>query len=284
MRRRMLCPALCLLAVAALAGEAREPVTGILGAFGGEVRLIVDQLEARKVQDIEGIRFWVGRLKGRRVAVALTGVGKVNAAVAATLLQCNFRPAEVLFTGIAGGLNPALKPGDIVIAEKTVQHDYGTLTADGLRRKGARNPVTQERNPLFFPGEPRLIEAALAAKDHVAFEPIAGRIAGNPQADGKRAPQVVRGTVATGDVFVALPAKKEELRKELGADAVEMEGAAVAQVCWQWGVPCLVIRCLSDLADHNAVTDARAFQEVAARNSALLVVDIVAHLAQPPKP
>ena len=255
-------------AAAALAGEGREPVTGILGAFGDEVDLLVDQLKDPATRDIEGLRFWTGTLKGRRVAIALSGVGKVNAAVAAILLHEHFRPAEVLFTGIAGALNPELRPGDIVIAAKTVQHDYGTLTAEGFRRKGARNPVTRERNPVFFPAAERLLKLALAAKDQVKLDPI-------EFADGKRVPQIIQGVVATGDVFVAHPDKKAELRKELGADAVEMEGAAVAQVCWQWEIPCLVIRSMSDMADHNAVVDARMFQAIAARNSAHLVAEIV---------
>jgi adenosylhomocysteine nucleosidase len=273
MKHRIVGLALCLLVCGSPAGsgEAREPTTGVLGAMGGEVRLLLNLLEGKQEQTIEGIRFWTGRLKGRRVAIAMTGVGKVNAAIAATLLREHFRPAEVLFTGIAGGLNPELKPGDIVIAEKTVQHDYGTLTAAGFRRKGARNPIDGQRNPTFLPADPRLVAAAMAAKDRVALDPIVTR-------DGERRPRVLKGIVATGDVFVALPAKKDELRRDLGADAVEMEGAAVAQVCWQWRVPCLVIRSLSDLADHNAIRDAKQFQHRAARNSAMLVADIVEHL------
>jgi len=257
--------------MAAWSGQGRESTTGILGAFGEEVRLLVDQLEGKEERKIEGILFWVGRLSGRRVVVAMTGTGKVNAAITTTLLYVHFRPAEVLFTGVAGALSPELKPGDIVIAQKTVHHDFGTLTATGLRRRGARNPVTRRRNPTFLPADRRLLKVALASKGRVAFDPIHTR-------EGERMPRVVAGIVATGDVFVASPAKKRELRKELDADAVEMEGAAVAQVCWQWRVPCLVIRSLSDLADANAVRDARAFLKVAARNSALLVADIVEHL------
>jgi len=265
--------------LAASAPSAGESVTGILGAMGSEVRLLLDQLEGREERKIEGIRFWTGRLRGRRVAVAMTGVGKVNAAITTTLLYEHFRPSEVLFTGIAGGLNPDLEPGDIVIAAKTVQHDYGTLTAAGMTLKGARNPIRRDRNPVFFPADPRLLEAALAAKERVKLDAI-------ETATGKRTPRIVAGTVATGDVFVASPAKRKALHEKLGADAVEMEGAAVAQVCWQWRVPCLVIRSISDQADENAMRDARAFTRIAARNAATLVSGIVERLtpSQPETP
>jgi adenosylhomocysteine nucleosidase len=257
----------------AVSGEA--PRTAILGAMGSEVNLLVAELEDAKDHEIEGIFFWEGRLRGRRVVVARTGVGKVNAAITATLLYVHFRPAEVLFTGIAGGLRPGLLPGDIVIAAKTVQHDFGTLTSGRFHRRGARNPISPERNPVFLPADRRLLRAALAAAKTVKLDAIRMR-------KGARTPDIVEGTVATGDVFVASPAKKAELHRELGADAVEMEGAAVAQVCWQWRVPCLVIRSVSDLADDNALADARTFLRIAAANSAALVTEIVAGLAVAP--
>jgi adenosylhomocysteine nucleosidase len=199
----------------------------------------------------------------------------VNAAITATLLYEHFRPAEVLFTGIAGGLRPGLLPGDIIIAAKTVQHDFGTLTSEGFHRRGARNPISPERNPLFIPADRRLLRVALAAVKTVKLDAIRMR-------KGTRTPGIVEGTVATGDVFVASPAKKAELHRELGADAVEMEGAAVAQVCWQWRVPCLVIRSVSDLADDDALADSRTFLPIAAANSAALVTEIVAGLGAAP--
>ncbi len=266
---------LCLLALPRLAasGETREPTTGILGAFGTEVKFLVAQLEGAEERRIEGLSFWTGRLKGRRVVVARSGVGKVNAAVTATLLQVHFHPAEVIFSGIAGAANPELRPGDLVIAEKTAQHDYGNVTAKGLERKGARCPISGARNPIFFHADPRLLKAALEAKDRVRFDPI-------DHGSGPHAPRVVQGVVATGDIFVALPAKRDELRRELGADAIEMEGAAVAQVCYQWKIPCLVIRSISDTADEKAAGDMLTFLAPAARNSALFVAALVEHLAR----
>ena len=261
-------------AVSSRAGEAREPVIGILGALVEEVQLLGAQLDDGEVRTVEGIEFAVGRLRGRRVAIALTGVGKVHAALTAALLIVNFRPTEVLFTGVAGALNPDLRPGDVVIADKTVYHDLGTLSAEGFRRHGARNPFTRERNPVFYPADPRLLKLALAAKERVKLHTVTA-------GEGERAPRVVTGVVATGDTFIALAAKRKELRTELNADVVEMEGAAVAQVCWHWRIPCLVIRSVSDSADEKARVDIRAFRDVAAHNSAALVEDILEHLGAP---
>jgi len=259
------------------AGESQEPVTAILGAIGPEVHPFTEQFTEGELRKIQGLEFAVGRLKGHRVVVGLTGVGAVNAAAATTLLIEHFHPAAVIFTGIAGGLNPELKPGDVVIAEKTVHHDLGTLTPKGLEYRGTRSLLTGERNPVFFPADAELLKAALAAKERVKLQPIHA-------VEGERAPRIVAGIVATGGVFVAQPAKRDELRKALRADAVEMEGAAVAQVCWQWRVPCLVIRCLSDQADGQAREDALVFREAAAANAAALVTEIVERIAASRKP
>jgi adenosylhomocysteine nucleosidase len=254
------------------AGESQEPLIAILGAIGPEVQPLTEQFKEVDLRKIEGMEFAVGRLKGHRVVVGLTGVGAVNAAAATTLLIEHFHPAAVIFTGIAGGLNPDLRPGDVVIAEKTVHHDVGTLTPQGLVRRGTRSLLTGDRNPVFFPADPDLLKAALAAKERVKLQPI-------QTYDGERTPRIVAGIVATGGVFVAQPAKRDELRKDLRADAVEMEGAAVAQICRQWRVPCLVIRCVSDQADGQAREDAMVFAEAASANAAILVTEIVDRIA-----
>lgn len=248
------------------------PVTGILGAFSEEIESLDNSIEDRKVQTIEGITFVTGKLKGRKIVLALTGIGKVNAAMTATLLLEHFKPEEVLFTGIAGGINPDLLPGDIVIAEKTVQHDLGKLTTEGMRYRGMRNPLTRIRNPVFFPADSALLSLAEASGKRIKLDSIKAGSA-------VRIPIIITGIVVTGDVFVASPSKKNELREILNADAVEMEGAAVAQICWQHEVPCLVIRSLSDSANEQAEVDINMYREIAARNAALLVEDIVKQLA-----
>jgi adenosylhomocysteine nucleosidase len=244
------------------------PVLAVLGAANQEVTLLRSMLTDAKVQEIEGIEFVSGRIGAEPVVLAWTGVGKVNAAMTTTLLLEHFRPRRVLFTGIAGGVDPNLEPGDIVIAKQTAYHDMGTLWSQGIEYGGVKSRMTGEPNPVFFPADPVLLAAAEKAAKSTTFGSVELRT-------GRRPPRVVVGTVVTGDVFVASKAKSAELAKELGAGAVEMEGAAVAQLCYQRGIGCLVIRSISDKADRSAVMDKQLFYTMAAKNSAGLVVKIV---------
>ncbi|MBI5821302.1 MAG: 5'-methylthioadenosine/adenosylhomocysteine nucleosidase [Verrucomicrobia bacterium] len=251
------------------------PLTCILGAFDDELTLLYQALAGPKEEVLRGIHFASGKLKGRSVIVCRSGIGKVNAAMVTTLLIEHYQPSEIIFCGIAGGINPDLHPGDIVIAAKTAQHDFGTLRAEGMEVRGTKSPVTWQRNPLFVEPDARLMALAEAAGHRIKLADI-------KTSEGERHPRIIKGIVATGDIFVASPAKKAELRKTLGADAVEMEGAAVAQVCRDLRVSWLVIRSISDRADHNALQDVDSFTAVAAQNAAQLVMDIVGHLAAPP--
>ena len=252
--------------------QSRPATTGIMGAFSDEVAILEQALTGARLQTILGIRFVTGTLKGRSVVVASSGVGKVNAAMCATLLVDHFMPGEIIFSGIAGSINPELHPGDIVIGARTAHHDMGTLNPEGMHYRGMRSPVDWQPNPVFLDADPRLLLAAEAARKRVSLEKI-------QTSEGERTPAVIRGVIVTGDVFVASPAKKEELRKALNADAVEMEGAAVAQVCRELGVPCLVIRSISDTADANARQESSLFFPIAAQNSALFVQTIVEQLS-----
>ena len=275
MKRTIVILAICIfisLLMDFLSSAEEGPLTGILGASTEEIILLEGQITGAREQYIEGIRFLIGEMEGRIVVLARTGVGKVNSAMVTTLLLEHFALSEVIVTGLAGGLNPDLFPGDIVIAQRTAQHDLGSVTSDGLQNWGVRNPIDGTRNPIFFPADDRLLALAETSGGRVEFEKI--------KIDGiERSPQVLTGVVVTGDVFVSSSAKRLQLRQDLQADAVEMEGAAAAQICWQQGVPCLVVRCLSDIADESADQDYEAFYQVAARNSTMLVTDLVEQLA-----
>jgi adenosylhomocysteine nucleosidase len=246
----------------------REPVIAVLGAFEQEVILLEDELIDKQQQMIEGIRFVSGDLSGKRVVIAFTGIGKVNAAMTTTLLIEHFKPEKVIFTGIAGAVNHQLQPGDIVIATKTAHHDMGTLWPEGLFHKGVKNRLNSFENPVFFESDEQLLKLAELAAQQVEFNSI--RII-----SGQRSPKVVKGVVVTGDAFIASADKSAELRKKLNADAVEMEGAAVAQLCFQRGIGFLVIRSISDNADEGAVLDKQTFYIPAAKNSSSLVIEML---------
>ncbi len=249
-------------------GQVSEQVTGILGALDEEVAILQGQLADSKQQTIEGVSFVSGKLRGKKVVIAQTGIGKVNAAMTTTLMIEHFGPGEIIFTGIAGRINPELSIGDIVIAEKTAHHDMGIITEAGLENTGEINPFDGARNPVYFPADVRLLKLAEEAAEKIKLTPV-------KTVAGKRAPRIVKGVVVTGDVFVASAAKVAELRRKLGADAVEMEGAAVAQVCYQRRIPCIVIRSISDKADEESLVDADRFTMLAAVNSAALVAQMV---------
>jgi adenosylhomocysteine nucleosidase len=287
MRHNKVIPAVCISVILLLgscsspvrfAGEAAEvkvvkekssePVTAVLGAFEQEIILLEDKLKDAQERIIEEIRFVSGKLRGKKVVIAYTGIGKVNAAMTTTLLIEHFKPDKVIFTGIAGAVNRQLQPGDIVIAEKTAHHDMGTFWPEGLFHKGVKNRLNGWENPVFFETDKQLIKLAESAAQQVDLRSI--RII-----SGQRSPKVVKGVVVTGDSFIASADKCAELRKKLNADAVEMEGAAVAQLCFQRGIGYLVIRSISDNADEGAVLDKQTFYLLAAKNSSSLVIEMI---------
>jgi adenosylhomocysteine nucleosidase len=250
------------------AGEiSQESVTLILGAQTREIALLRSNLEGRKDREILGLTVWEGRLAGRRVAIAVMASGKVNAAMFTSLAISQYSPSEVIVTGIAGGINPELRPGDIVIASKVVHHDVGRVWDDRFEHRSPRSPLGG-RYPMFMQPPERLLALAERAAEETELLPI------ELQGD-ERPVRVLTGVVATGDAFIASEKKSSEIREQLGADAVEMEGAAVHQICETLGIPCIMIRSMSDNANNNAHIDLRRFADTAATNSANIVLEIV---------
>jgi adenosylhomocysteine nucleosidase len=250
-----------------------KSLTGILGAFEEEVEIIREEIQNSKTHTIFGTYFVTGQLRGRNVVLAKSGIGKVNAAMTTTLLLDHFQPTEVIFTGIAGGIHPGLRPGDLIIAEKTAQHDIVIYSEGSFDTYRVRDPFTGDLNPTFFPADKKLFRAAEQAQANVKLEKILTH-------KGKRDPNIHTGIIVTGDAFVASAEKKAELRRRFQADAVEMEGGAVAQICYQREVPCLVMRSLSNTADSDVDMDSMTFYRLAAHNSSRYVMQIVEELAK----
>jgi adenosylhomocysteine nucleosidase len=196
----------------------------------------------------------------------------VNAAMIATLLVSHYAPSAVLFTGTAGALDPELMPADVVIASAIGYHDFGYATEKAFTRGPTRNPLTGAVNPMLFPADERLLAAARRAARGITPGPAPGTT---------RMPVVREGLIVTGDAFVANPLQRDEMRRALGASAVEMEGAAVAHVSWQLGVPVLVIRSITDSADGGTPNAYRVNIDTASRNAAMLTLAIVAQLSKP---
>ncbi|MFO1082747.1 MAG: 5'-methylthioadenosine/S-adenosylhomocysteine nucleosidase [Reyranellaceae bacterium] len=217
---------------------------------------------------LAGLDFWRGAIAGREAVFVECGPGKVNAGLATTLLLDRFGCRALLMCGVAGGLDPALAIGDVVVGSSNLQHDYGLDQENGFHviQPGSRPSLGRIERPGYPLAEPLLarLRAALAG---LALAPLP------PEVDVScRTPAVRFGTILTGDRFVNAEATRRRLQDKFAAQAVEMEGAAVAQVAQRWDseLPVVNVRCLSDLAGRESHLDFRAFLPVAARNASLV--------------
>jgi adenosylhomocysteine nucleosidase len=264
---------LCIFSLLSTAYGEVKKVTGILGAMPVETAIINKNISDKKTVNLLGIKFTSGTLKGRSVVTAVTGVGKVNSSMVATLMLYYFKPAEVIFTGIAGGINTKLHPGDIIIGDKLAQYDLGEITDNEFKPFSVKNPVNQKQNPLFMNSDKKLIDLTEKAASKITFESynIKGKL---------RKPVLTTGCIATGDKFVASAKKTKEISKLFDADACEMEGASVAQICYQQNIPFIVIRSLSDNANEDAGEDIKNFTDIASKNSANLTIALVEEIAK----
>ncbi|HEU4460480.1 MAG TPA: 5'-methylthioadenosine/adenosylhomocysteine nucleosidase [Methylibium sp.] len=219
----------------------------LVAALTQELRALIAALDAPQLEHHAGREFVVGRLEGHEVVLALSRIGKVAAATTATLLIERYGAEALVFTGVAGGLGP-VAVGDVVVARELLQHD---LDASPLFPRH-EVPLTGRAR---FPTDAELgDEIARAARDALEAERIG--LAASFAALGIEAPKLHEGLVVSGDRFVATATESAALHAELpDALAVEMEGAAVAQVCHDCDVPFAVLRCISDRADDAAHRD-----------------------------
>jgi len=232
-----------------------EARTAVIGAMPEEVATLLPLLQNRDSFQVGPFELHDGFLDGHPVTLAVCGVGKANAA-ALTQAMLMHGCERVVFTGVAGGLDPALSVGDIVVSSDAVQHDVD-VTALGYELG-----VVPGEEGVAWTADQQLAAIAL----EVAKEVV-------PDAN------VLMGRVASGDAFIADDARVAELRTRFSAACAEMEGAAVAQVCARWGVPWVVIRSLSDAANGEASMDFRAFTQLAAGRAEKVVRGVLARLS-----
>ncbi|CAI6022166.1 5'-methylthioadenosine/adenosylhomocysteine nucleosidase [Cohnella sp. JJ-181] len=220
---------------------------GIIGAMQEEIDLLLGALEDEVEMHRSGIRYVAGSLHGRKVVVCKSGVGKVNAAICTQVLIDRFNADKIIFTGVAGALDPELEIGDIVVSSSSMQHDID-VTALGYARG-----ILPYQDSSDWAADEALVQAAREAGDQV----FPGR--------------VKTGKVLSGDQFIADREQVKRLREELGGTCVEMEGASVAQVCAMNQVPYVVIRSISDKADGSADVNFAEFTVVASNRSFAIV-------------
>lgn len=240
-------------------------ITAIVSALPEEQGRLAGALEGHRVERCAGREFHLGRLHGRPVVMGLSGIGKVAAAITATVLIERFGAARLVFTGVAGGLGEGVRVGDVVVASHALQHDM-------------------DASPLFPRWELPLRGTAVLACDaplsalllRAARAALAGATAGF-DADPAYSERIHHGLIASGDRFVSTAEESSRMRAQLLAAghnvlAVEMEGAAVLQACADHGVACAIARTISDRADDSAHVDfSRFVREVASGHAERIV-------------
>lgn len=226
----------------------------IIGAMEEEVRILREQLQNTKQEVIAGCEFTEGTLNDVEVILLKSGIGKVNAALSTSILLDRFKPDYVINTGSAGGFHESLNVGDVVISTEVRHHDVD-VTAFGYEYGQVPGLPA-----AFIPDEELVQIAEEKAKEITDI-------------------QVVKGAIATGDSFMNDKNRVDFIRTKFPAlYAVEMEAAAIAQVCHQFGTPFVIIRALSDIAGKESNVSFEQFLDKAALHSTKMVVNIVDEL------
>jgi adenosylhomocysteine nucleosidase len=246
--------------------RATAPI-GLICAIPQELIELRAALEPDQRSEIGGFGFDRGRLDGQPVVLAEAGIGKVNTAAVATLLAARFEARSLVFSGVAGGLDPALHIGDLVIATRAIQHDCGVVEDQRLQPYQAGHvPFFNPTEELGYAVDPALLERVRGRLEGLALPPLSALAGG-----AGRRPQLVFGTILAGDQYIHCEATRVRLQQEFAAQAVAMEGGALAQVARRLGLPWLEIRALSDLAGKDSRFDFAAFvHEVAASSARIL--------------
>lgn len=237
--------------------------TAIVSALPQEQHGLIKRLQRPTQVTRAGRDFWQGDLHGHSVVLALSKIGKVAAATTATVLIERFGVQRMVFTGLAGGLGAGVKVGDVVVGQSFVHHD---LNASPL--------FPRYEVPLYgktrFDGDAALTQSLLAATRYALADPCVNR--------AYPAAKAHLGLIASGDRFISSHIESNDLRAALlaanhDALAVEMEGAAVAQVCFDYGVPFAAVRTISDRADDDAHVDFPNFLDQVAGKYAVAIIE-----------
>ena len=216
---------------------------GLIGAMDVEIEALEAQLENRENVTIGMDHFAKGLLFGHEAVLAVCGPGKVNAALCAQSMILRFHPEWVLNLGVAGSGEADVGIGDMVIATAAVQHDMDT------------SPIG---DPVAYISKVGLIELPCDANLREKLVAAAKSIPGV---------RVHEGIIATGDQFINLADRRAAIHNAFNAKAIEMEGAAVAHACYMHGVPCGILRSISDSADGSSDMDYPTFRDIAAAHS-----------------
>lgn len=215
---------------------------GIIFAMKEELDELLKYLDLQKEYEIFDLKFYEGTINGNNCILVESGVGKVNSARCTQILIDNMKVDYVFNIGVAGGVSDSLHVGDIVIGNRLVQHDFD-ITAFN-HEKGYIPNVG-----VFIESDEYLVRLAETVKDKMNVN-------------------VLKGTIASGDIFCTETKMSEKIRNKFQALCVEMEGASIAQVCYLSHIPFLVLRSISDVPNNDNVITYEEFLEKSSKNVA----------------
>ena len=224
----------------------------IMGAMPEEIAPLLKKVENIKCVEYANNRYYEATYKGRELVIAYSKIGKVFSSLTASTLIEKFSCDTLLFSGVAGAINPELKIGDLIIADKLSQHDLD---------------ISIFGHPFGY-----VPEGSVFVESDERLRAIAKEVA------QKRGLKLIEGTIATGDQFVASNERKAFILEHFQADALEMEGASVAVVCDALDVPFFILRAISDTANDDAGIDFDAFMVESASISANFILDMVENI------
>ncbi|WP_419901468.1 5'-methylthioadenosine/adenosylhomocysteine nucleosidase [Kiloniella sp.] len=245
---------------------------GLICAIPNEIQHFGSAFTKEAERSIAGFMFFSGTLDGVDTVLVEAGMGKVNAAVVTTLLMEHFNCRAILFSGVAGGLDPELGVGDVIVGNKLIQHDYGMMVDEKMTAyQPGHLPIHMPTEKLGYEVSSPLIDKLMNALRGFKLPEISAEAAGGKT----RQPIITTGTILTGDQFIGCTVARDQLHDDLSGLAVEMEGAAIAQVAERYQVPFIIIRSLSDLAGEESTMDFMKFLEETAGGAALVLRRII---------
>ncbi|MFL5729525.1 MAG: 5'-methylthioadenosine/adenosylhomocysteine nucleosidase [Cytophagaceae bacterium] len=242
-------------------------LTGILAPMPEEIELILENMEVKSVYESGKRKFYKGRLNEKECVAALSRIGKVASSVTAAVMIEHFKIDRLIVAGVAGSLKSHLKLGDIVVASESIQHDLD-----------ARPLFPQFEAPLlekgFFVCEQSLVNNSILGCEDFLKEDFRRDI---HQEDirtfGLHQPRVYTGQICCGDQFIRLKSQLQKIHEELpDALCVEMECGAVGQICYEYNIPYVVVRTISDSADEEAHVDFSQYIERVAKHYTLGII------------
>jgi 5'-methylthioadenosine/S-adenosylhomocysteine nucleosidase len=268
-----------LLSLAAAGGEA--PATPshyipsnlivILGAVPQEITVFTAAMDTPVKREVWGIPYYRGRIGGKEVVVAITGIGKTSTGMTTTLFIAEFKPRLVLMSGTGARINQQLRTGDVIVATTTYEHDYGSLTREGMVFRPFNGPDDgKEMENAFSPPASLLAKADLAIASYKGPEVTAN--------DATYTVKVRRGVVSSSDLFGVPQVRIEQLRTLFKTDIMEMESAPLGHVCQTLGVPYLIVRAGSNVAQEAPNDDYLRLGPIAAREAARFSVHLLQYL------